>query len=101
MITYQKKYQAKALDTIIVSGHSLFAEYGNDIVCAAVSTAVIMTINAIETLGQKDRIKVKIESGYVKIKVLKTSEIVDGLLRNLIYSLEDIKSQYPNNLKEE
>jgi uncharacterized protein YsxB (DUF464 family) len=66
-----------------------------------VSTAVIMTINAIEKLNEKENIKVDLKEGYVKITVSKLTEVVRGLLENLIYSLDDIKSQFPKYLKEE
>ena len=101
MITYRRKFQGDNLDSIVISGHALFAEYGKDIVCAAVSTAAIMTINAVESLNEKENIKVIIEEGYVEIKVLKLTKVVLGLLNNLTYTLNDIKLQFPNNLKEE
>ena len=101
MITYQQTFNQKNLESITVSGHALFAPYGEDIVCAAVSTAVIMTINAIEKLNEKENIKVDLKEGYVKITVSKLTEVVRGLLENLIYSLDDIKSQFPKYLKEE
>lgn len=101
MITYKQTFKQQDLDSIIISGHALFADYGNDIVCAAVSTAVIMTINAIESLNEKQNIKVIIEEGYVEIEVLKSTKIIKGLLSNLSYSLNDIKIQFPNHLKEE
>ena len=34
-------------DQIIIKGHANYAEYGNDIVCASVSSIAITTINAI------------------------------------------------------
>ena len=79
----------------------MFAPYGEDIVCAAVSTAVIMTINAIEKLNEKENIKVDLKEGYVKITIVNLTVIVKGLLENLMYSLADIKSQFPKYIKEE
>ncbi len=101
MIKYHKTLRDQNLESLVISGHALFADFGNDIVCAAVSTAVIMTINAIESLGEKENIKVIIEEGYVEINVLKSTKIVDGLLNNLTYSLNDLNLQFPKNIKEE
>ncbi|MGI6787786.1 MAG: ribosomal-processing cysteine protease Prp [Acholeplasmataceae bacterium] len=101
MITYQQTFNQKNLESITVSGHALFAPYGEDIVCAAVSTAVIMTINAIEKLNEKENIKVDLKEGYVKITIVNLTVIVKGLLENLMYSLADIKSQFPKYIKEE
>ncbi len=101
MITYKQSFNNQNLDSITVSGHALFAPYGEDIVCAAVSTAIIMTINAIEKLNEKHNIKVDLKEGYVKITVLNLTDVVKGLLENLTYSLADIKRQFPKYLKEE
>lgn len=101
MIKYHKTLRDQNLESLVISGHALFADFGNDIVCAAVSTAVIMTINAIESLGERENIKVIIEEGYVEINVLKSTKIVDGLLNNLTYSLNDLNLQFPKNIKEE
>ena len=47
-----------------ISGHALFAEHGNDIVCSAVSSAAIMAANTItEVFGEKA--EVKAEEGYL------------------------------------
>jgi len=101
MITYKQSFNENNLESITISGHALFAPYGEDIVCAAVSTAVIMTVNAIEKLNEKENIKVDLKEGYVKITVCKLTKVVKGLLENLIYSLDDIKRQFPKYLKEE
>lgn len=101
MIKYHKTLRDQNLESLVISGHALFADFGNDIVCAAVSTAVIMTINAIESLGERENIKVIIEEGYVEINVVKSTKIVDGLLNNLTYSLNDLNLQFPKNIKEE
>ncbi|MGI6781957.1 MAG: ribosomal-processing cysteine protease Prp [Acholeplasmataceae bacterium] len=101
MITYKQSFNNQNLDSITVSGHALFAPYGEDIVCAAVSTAIIMTINAIEKLNEKHNIKVDLKEGYVKITVLNLTDVVKGLLENLTYSLADIECQFPKYLKEE
>ncbi|NLL69476.1 MAG: ribosomal-processing cysteine protease Prp [Acholeplasmataceae bacterium] len=101
MITYKRSFKGNNLDSITIEGHALFADYGKDIVCAAVSTATIVSINAIESLNEEENIKVTIEEGYVKIEVIKNTPTVVGLLNNLIYSLKDIEIQFPNHLKEE
>ena len=40
--------------TIKVKGHANYAEYGQDIVCASVSTAVYMSINQIEVFDKSE-----------------------------------------------
>jgi len=50
------------------SGHALYADYGNDIVCASVSVLMINLINSIEVLTE-DRFKLEIheEGGDLKL----------------------------------
>ena len=82
-----------------VLGHSDYAEEGKDIVCAAVSTAIIVTVNAINLVGFIDYIEYVIEEGYFKLEVSKENEILDQLLINLDYTLHDLEKQYPKYIK--
>ncbi len=82
-----------------ISGHAYYAKSGKDIVCASVSTAIIVTVNALEKLNVLDGIKYDIEEGYFLAVVHKHSEILDALLDNLSYSLNDLSNQYPKYIK--
>ncbi|MBN3490653.1 ribosomal-processing cysteine protease Prp [Acholeplasma equirhinis] len=104
MIHYTFKKENGYVNEIKVKGHALFGDYGTDIVCASVSTALIMTANAIETLGFKDSIQTKVKSGDFVLKVLRSNATIEGLLQNLIYTLNELEAQYKShikNLKEE
>ncbi len=98
MIKYQFHYDNDEIKKIVVKGHALFSDYGNDIVCAAVSTAVIVTINAITKLNLKNNIKYEIKDGYLELEVIKKDKIVNSLLDNLLYSLNDLSNDYPSHL---
>ena len=39
--------------SILIKGHALYEDFGKDIVCAAVSSIVTTTINAIEMIDPK------------------------------------------------
>lgn len=94
-----KKTNSQVL-SINLSGHTEYDEHGRDIVCAAASTASIVTVNAIDALGYSGNIQVLMnEDGYLDIKVLETNDIIDKLLKNLIKSLEDLEKQYKSNIK--
>lgn len=82
-----------------VSGHAEYDESGKDIVCAAVSTAIIVTANAIEMLNLNDNRSLTIEEGYFKLEVLKDHDILNKLLKNLEYTLYDLEQQYPDYIK--
>lgn len=101
MLTYQVKKNLDSITTIKVNGHALFARYGNDIVCASVSTAIIVTLNAIESLGLKDNINFELKEGKFCLKVLNEDQNLNALLKNLEFTLNDLRIQYPKNLKED
>jgi len=57
MINIIVKYKKNFVKEIIVSGHSDYAEYGKDIVCAGVSAISVGSLNAIyELLAQSQNI---------------------------------------------
>lgn len=82
---------------IVIKGHANYNDYGNDIVCAAVSTMTISTVNAINSLDES--IDYDENSGLLKIKVLSVTQVNQKLLNNLIIQLEELKSNYPKNIE--
>jgi|SRR5690625_4754809 len=92
-------FDKENIKTIEISGHAEYDESGKDIVCAAVSTAIIVTANAINLVGFNDHIELVIEEGYFKLKVNKENNILNKLLINLDYTLHDLEKQYPKYIK--
>ena len=86
-------------ETIKVSGHANYAEYGQDIVCASVSTAVYMSINQIEVFDKLECIKTTVREGNACIEVVREDEIVKKVISNLIFTLRDLELQYPKYIK--
>ena len=86
----------KCITGFEISGHSLFAEHGSDIVCSAVSSAAIMAANTItEVFGEEALVKV--EEGYLLFKGAE-SPSAQGLLAGLKLHLEQLAEQYPQNI---
>lgn len=85
--------------TIKVKGHANYAEYGQDIVCASVSTAVYMSINQIEVFDKIECINTIIKEGNACIEVVREDEIVKKVISNLIFTLRDLELQYPKYIK--
>lgn len=83
-------------DVITISGHAMYDDFGKDIVCAAVSSTVITTVNGILSID-KDAIKVNEKSG-VKINILKHTEVVDKLIDNMINLLTELSKDYKDNI---
>ena len=99
MVKINQIYQNEQLKTLIVKGHANYKAKGEDIVCAAVSTATILTANAIEHLKLNQFIDLDVDEGYFKISLNSDNEIVLGLLKNLEYTLIELEKQYPKYIK--
>jgi len=84
------------IDEIIISGHAGFAPKGGDIVCAAVSSIAITSVNDINALD--DSVNYVENDGYLKITVKKDTEINQKILNNMVVTLQELESQYPKNI---
>lgn len=98
MIKISISKKENLIDEILVKGHALYDESGKDIVCSAVSSIIITTINALIKIDDTV-IDYEDKSGYIKIKVLKHSDITDLLLDNMLDLLEELTSQYKKYVK--
>ncbi len=77
-----------------VNGHSGFSAEGEDIVCAAVSSAVYMTVNTItEILGAEDTSEVK--DGYLHFTV-SGNEAARDIIKGLKLHLTELSKDYPD-----
>lgn len=89
------------INHFILTGHADFSEYGQDIVCSAVSAIVIGTVNNVKTLaGANSEVIMDNENGgYLKfdIKYDKTdmqNHDIAILLENLFLIYKDIVAEY-------
>ena len=85
-------------DEIIIKGHSNYDDYGKDIVCASVSSIAITTINAIVEIDNK-AIEVEESDGYLKINIIKHTDVIDILISNMIKLFKELEMKYPKNIK--
>ena len=86
-----------------VSGHSGYAEAGQDIVCAAISAVVTMaetTIN--DVCGAKAKVRVKDEQARITL-TLPTScdeeDAVQAVLSGLMLTLISLREDYPDYIE--
>lgn len=86
------------IQEVSIQGHAMYDDFGKDIVCAAVSSCVITTVNGILEID-KDWILAKQDSKGVLIQVQNSSDVCQKLLANMISLLEELRDQYPKNLK--
>ena len=86
-----------------VSGHSGYAEAGQDIVCAAISAAVAMaetTIN--DVCGGKAKVRVKEEDARITLTlpaVCDEEESVQAVLAGLLLYLCNLRDEYPDHIE--
>ena len=66
---------------------------------AAVSTATLLTANAIEHFKLNHLIDLTIDEGYFNIVLKEQNMIIETLLENLDTALHDIEKQYPKYMK--
>lgn len=92
-------YRDKAQDItgFKVSGHALFAEAGNDIICSAVSMLTMNTINAIEEFLPDELMVVNIDrkSNCIEARLHeKPTDRSELLLRTFHLGMISIEEQY-------
>lgn len=87
----------KEKNKIKISGHSGYDNLGKDIVCASVSSIIYTTVNAVMNID-KSAICF-IDDKDMEIKVLKNTEVVDKLIKSMLELLQDLSTQYPQNIK--
>ena len=73
-----------------ITGHAGYAEYGQDIVCAAVTALSFNTANSLEALTEDTFSAEQGQDGYLKVLV----EDAELLLQSLLLGLTMIQEEY-------
>ena len=86
-----------------VSGHSGYAENGQDIVCAAISTAVTMAEAIInDVCGAKAKVRVKEEDARITLTLpvsCDEEETVQAVLSGLMLTLINLREDYEDYIE--
>ena len=104
MITASFHMEGKSIVSFQVEGHSGLAEAGEDILCAAVTSAVRLTECAVnDVLGLEAGVKVKPEKALISLKLPgglgQTNESTcQTLLTALMVYLLQLQEEYPDNI---
>ena len=83
---------------IIITGHAMYDDYGKDIVCAAVSSIVITSINACLKLEENSLIY-KEKKDVLTIDIVSDNKNILLILENMITMLEELAETYKKNIK--
>ena len=87
-------------NTIKVSGHANYAEYGKDIVCASVSSVIATIVNCIMNID-KSSITYQDDGKTIIITKINNNEVVNTIFATMINILKDLENQYKENIKVE
>ena len=83
---------------VTVKGHANYAEPGQDIVCAAISTLTQVFIASVEELTAA-QIKTAQTGGYMEIVIEESTERAQVLLDSFLLGCRMIADQYPDNVR--
>ena len=82
---------------IEIIGHSGYDVIGKDIVCSAVSSIVLTTINGIISVDP-DAISYKYVNDTMYIENIKDDIVTRKLIDNMVIMLEELAKDYPKNI---
>lgn len=79
-------------------GHSNTAEYGNDVLCAFVSSACYMAANTVtEVMGLNA--DARQADGYMRLEVKELQSSAQDILNGLKLHLTELEKDYPESIK--
>lgn len=85
----------------LITGHAEYGNYGEDIVCSSITTAVFTTLNLLDkTLKKEDYTLIQNEEqSLIDFKLNKIDDLSLLIIQNLLDILINVEEQYPQNLK--
>lgn len=97
MIKVKLTKKGDIIKHITVNGHALYADFGKDIVCAAVSSTIITSVNA-SLLIDENSLSYEDKNG-LDINILKDDEVTTKIINNMISNLLELEKAYPKNIQ--
>ena len=85
------------LNKVIIKGHAMYDDFGKDIVCAAVSSTVITSINACLSIDDSS-INYDDKDG-LEIEIRKNDIVTKKIIDNMISNLKHLEEAYPKNVQ--
>ena len=85
------------VNKVMINGHAGYDDFGKDIVCAAVSSTVVTTINILLSLDNQS-ISYNDSRGLI-IEVLKNDMTTKKIINVLISNLYELEKAYPKNIQ--
>ena len=98
MIRVNFNKSGKLITGFECKGHSMSAPSGQDIVCAAVSSACLMTANTVTEVLKLDA-DAAATDGYLRLQIKSSPQSAQDILEGLHLHLTELEKQYPENIK--
>ena len=83
---------------ISIKGHALYDDYGKDIVCSAVSSIIITTVNGIISINS-DAISYRLVKDGLIIEIRSFDDVTLKLIDNMLDLLLKLSKDYPKNIQ--
>ncbi len=98
MVRFKFIRQGQKTIGFVCKGHAGFAEHGQDIVCAAVSSAAYLAANtATDSFGAKADISV--EEGFMSLLLSEENAQAEKVLQGLEAHITQLAKDYPRSIK--
>lgn len=98
MIKVKVTKDSDMIKSVSILGHAMYADFGKDIVCSAASSIATTTINGILSFD-KEGLSYEVSKDGLVIKNIKTDNITQTLLNNMISLLKELENDYPTNIE--
>ena len=98
MIKVKVTKDSDMIKSVSILGHAMYADFGKDLVCSAASSIVTTTINGILSFD-KEGLSYEVSKDGLVIKNIKTDNITQTLLNNMISLLKELEKDYPTNVE--
>ena len=85
------------VNKVIIKGHAMYDDFGKDIVCAAVSSTVITSVNACLSIDENS-LNYDDKDGLV-IEIKKEDILTKKIIDNMISNLKELERSYPKNVQ--
>jgi len=82
---------------ISIKGHALYDDYGKDIVCSAVSSIIITTVNGIISINS-DAVSYRLIKDGLVIEIRSFDDVTLKLIDNMLELLTKLSNDYPKNI---
>lgn len=83
---------------ISITGHAMYDDFGKDIVCSAVSSIVITSLNGILSINSSALIYNNSKDG-LEIEIKSFDDITLKLIDNMMELLIKLSNDYPKNIQ--